>query len=633
MQTYRDPGRHQFHLLTKQPASEQEALDYSMQRNYLTNPSYRAQQTANAAPASQFAERTEDQQSSWLTSGSYQRPHPHSAAIQRFGKVAGHKRNSSGSTVASTGPSSPSTPVSSSYPHIVDSSETPNYLSLTDSYEAASNYIPIPHTKDELNAANNTFTASFFPPELRDYPTFHQDARSFANHQFGMKAMMAHEQTDVAGGQLLRKASTGEFAEDAKMMESRSGVPKLDRTMSDIYQDELYNPNMALATPASQPPHGLPMSYDRNLSPRRDVFSERLQAANNGHMSARSGSPADALSRERSPFRPTSQFVNDEIPPTRSSPPGPRLGSVAQIRERQKAEADARAFARHHQSNSLSNSRTISPKEALLDIRDQDEESMPPLFNADEAPSQPNQHEGNARNKSSECESIASLQGHSDSSNAAIDADAPTLRQQHNARRQRATSQTTQQYPFISQPRRQNSSLQSNSENFPDFPAHITSMDSTRSETRSTQSQSDSSDVRRPASTTADSGTYSCTYHGCTMRFETPVKLQRHKRDGHRQGTPPSTPGADAFASRNSQAGPHKCERINPSTGKPCNSIFSRPYDLTRHEDTIHNVKKQKVKCQFCTEDKTFSRNDALTRHMRVVHPEVDFPGKTKRKG
>jgi len=85
-------------------------------------------------------------------------------------------------------------------------------------------------------------------------------------------------------------------------------------------------------------------------------------------------------------------------------------------------------------------------------------------------------------------------------------------------------------------------------------------------------------------------------------------------------------------ALRNSQAGPHKCERINPSTGKPCNVVFSRPYDLTRHEDTIHNGLKKKTRCQYCTEEKTFSRNDALTRHMRVVHPEIDFGGKTRRR-
>ncbi len=74
------------------------------------------------------------------------------------------------------------------------------------------------------------------------------------------------------------------------------------------------------------------------------------------------------------------------------------------------------------------------------------------------------------------------------------------------------------------------------------------------------------------------------------------------------------------LAMRNTEAGPHRCDRINPSTGKPCNSIFARPYDLTRHEDTIHNARKQKVRCALCVEEKTFSRNDALTRHMVRIH-------------
>lgn len=164
----------------------------------------------------------------------------------------------------------------------------------------------------------------------------------------------------------------------------------------------------------------------------------------------------------------------------------------------------------------------------------------------------------------------------------------------------------------------------------PGFPPSLPTMESTTSDgTMETTTSS-----RRPDDTSSDSGTYTCTYHGCTLRFETPAKLQKHKREAHRQTlTGQASEPTTSLALRNSQAGPHKCERINPSTGKPCNSIFSRPYDLTRHEDTIHNARKQKVRCHLCTEEKTFSRNDALTRHMRVVHPEVDWPGKQRRKG
>ena len=77
---------------------------------------------------------------------------------------------------------------------------------------------------------------------------------------------------------------------------------------------------------------------------------------------------------------------------------------------------------------------------------------------------------------------------------------------------------------------------------------------------------------------------------------------------------------------RNFQAEPQKCTKINPRTNMPCNRTFTRTYDLTRHEDTIHNDRKPKVKCPFCPFEKTFSRNDALTRHIRLVHPEK-LPG------
>lgn len=206
-----------------------------------------------------------------------------------------------------------------------------------------------------------------------------------------------------------------------------------------------------------------------------------------------------------------------------------------------------------------------------------------------------------------------------------------------------------QQYPFVPQSQRQPSNLSNVTD---DFPASLTSMESSSSEYAP-----DNSEKKKPAGASADTGTYTCTYHGCTLRFETPAKLQRHKREGHRNSASAIASGDEggmtSAALRNTQNGPHKvstrfksyrflrinanvnqCERINPSTGKPCNTIFSRPYDLTRHEDTIHNVRKQKVRCHLCTEEKTFSRNDALTRHFRVCHPEhVELTKSRRRNG
>jgi hypothetical protein len=172
----------------------------------------------------------------------------------------------------------------------------------------------------------------------------------------------------------------------------------------------------------------------------------------------------------------------------------------------------------------------------------------------------------------------------------------------------------------------------------PKFPVYQTSMDSSASKAAQPSSAASSTKILSPLkpSTGTDTETYSCTYHNCEQRFSTPQKLQKHKRDVHRT-TSNVTPGVGSGMSpqelmeRNSQPGPHKCERINPGTGKPCNAIFSWSYDLTRHEDTIHNTCKQKSRCELRTEEKTYSRSDALTRHMRAVHPEVDFPGKHRR--
>ncbi|OJJ80863.1 stress-regulated transcription factor RPN4 [Aspergillus glaucus CBS 516.65] len=392
---------------------------------------------------------------------------------------------------------------------------------------------------------------------------------------------------------------------------STMGIPKLNRTISDIYQDELYNTAIMPASQVSKKPS----SNQQMLNPYRNVFADRLQAANQGHLSAR-----QSINRERSPFRQNSplavEFTNAALQPSsqlNTSIPIPQNG------------------VHMPQSTAPGEPKTMSPKDALLDFNEGEDAAMPPLFS--------NQSDFNLG------DALGHLRRESSSS----------LRQPQNFNTmesypsQYPTAGVPQQYPFAApqaapqherrlsqpQPQQQNNMLQQT----PEFPASLPSLESTGSEglpsTEMSPPQAPPTvkGLSRPANTSSDSGTYTCTYHGCTLRFESPNKLQKHKREAHRQTTPGGHLLTRDVSARNSQAGPHKCERVNPSTGKPCNSVFSRPYDLTRHEDTIHNARKQKVRCHLCTEEKTFSRNDALTRHMRVVHPEVDWPGKQRRRG
>jgi len=358
-----------------------------------------------------------------------------------------------------------------------------------------------------------------------------------------------------------------------------------NQAMQDVFPDQMYS---STSYPAQTQP-SVPR-FNSHLSPHRSMFANRLQAANQDHLAARTSSPATSVPRDQSPFRQNSPFVEQ----VRTG--GQRLSQqMTTIPVSQPQEP----------------TKSVSPKELMIDEHDIDDQSTP-LF----------QDQSNSV--------FSNRRASSNRSNFQ-----PGLYNGHYA--QSTPLQVPQQYPFVSQ-NRQESSHQSISDRTPEFPAHLASMESTAEEgpsESSTQLQphfQQSHSIQRPEDTSSDAGTYTCTYHGCTQRFETPAQLQKHKREGHRQISPASAPTAQSIALRNSQAGPHKCERVNPSTGKPCNSIFSRPYDLTRHEDTIHNARKQKVRCHLCTEEKTFSRNDALTRHMRVVHPDVDWPGKTRRK-
>ncbi|KAL2352695.1 hypothetical protein BJ546DRAFT_1028195 [Cryomyces antarcticus] len=587
-----------------------------------------------------------------------------------------HQRTPSNSTVASSGPASPYGP-STSYPQIANAERSPP-SSLKIEYGADESSGAFPKS---LPTPSHTPTNDSFLP--LGYQLYHPSQHYNTNAHTAMKqfAMDHHTGADETPDfSHSARQSVSSFGQDSPATPRTSNedyeertpkvpangedrlhtaqnwmamysqhdfetdirdVPKFDRTMSDIYQDELYNP--ANATSAAPSVQTQAVHNSTLLSPYRNVVNERLQAANN----ARSHSPANSLSRERSPFRQGSPFANVEG----FRPSGQILGTAAGVRQQQKAEADAIALARHLPAPPQNPPKTISPKEAMLDYTETEEDAKMPLF--------PEGHPEYQQqwNRGSQPQYQDATQNNFDNA----------TEQSYSSRRPSSPNFSTSgnksnftflppavpgqmpPNPYASQQYRSATSAPLKREQTPEFPAHLTSMESSVSDAgaapSSSQGSSNDTAFQRPVGTSADTGTYTCTYHGCTLRFESPAKLQKHKREGHRQparesvgrtSVSPDSPGSAGMTSssllqRNSQAGPHKCERINPSTGKPCNTIFSRPYDLTRHEDTIHNARKQKVRCALCIEEKTFSRNDALTRHMRVVHPEVDFPGKRGR--
>ncbi|KAI0802280.1 hypothetical protein GGR55DRAFT_452797 [Xylaria sp. FL0064] len=415
-------------------------------------------------------------------------------------------------------------------------------------------------------------------------------------------------------------------------------TPKLDRTMTDVYGDELYSPNFTI-TSASPPPQ-----THMVMSPPSDLFTQRVQAANSQHFLA-TQSPVSNDSGAQSPFRhgsPYASAIND-FPKVGTN--RVRLESAQQLRERRKAEEDAkqlqRQMARHAQQGQQQQQQTqqqqntpttISPKDAVLEFNETDADSNFPLF-----PPQDTSTYGLGPNTASADMSRATSQ----QSASSFQPMSTTPVQSGFNFSMPSSIQIPQQYPFIPrQPRQQQQSQQQQQrqQQLASSASTFSRMSSAEASNTDGSSSSSGGPVQRPDRTAADGGTYTCTYHGCTLRFDTPALLQKHKREGHRQASTlnhlrsPAIMGHAANSVLSSQAGPHRCDRINPSTGKPCNTVFSRPYDLTRHEDTIHNAKKKKVRCDLCSEEKLFSRADALTRHYRVCHPDVEVPGKHNRR-
>lgn len=583
-----------------------------------------------------------------------------------------HQRVPSSSSAGSNSPASPFSQGHAPQLMYGNAAQSPSIAKLESSYhadEASRNYanhLPTPTqtpTQDSFLASSQT---NFHPPFQNFDSTV--TAHMALKHAFADGNSVTEE--DAPGFSHSTRQSVSSFGRNSPatprtlngedfdegfrgppndtVVRSSNQVPKLERTITDIYSDELFNPG-AQSHASQKSARNLSL-----LSPYHNaMMTERLQQANQ----ARSQSPTSAGTRAVSPFRQSSPYAH---PSSRFDSSQGRFATAQQAREQQKAEAEAAALSRHNMmSQQQSEPKTISPKDAMLEYHETEEDSKMPLFPADDNSSYSAYSAGTFPTSTAAVadHSYGSLAvgggaggwanqlGQSSASYSATSSTAPPQSQFSFAPASvpgafHGLSPNT----FTSTP-----NMTANAEETPEFPAHLTSMESSASEAppQSSNNSNHADITSRPSATLADTGTYTCTYHGCTQRFETPQKLQRHKREAHRQNVqqqqtshpPAHTPGVGsgmtsaALLARNSQAGPHKCERMNPTTGKPCNTIFSRPYDLTRHEDTIHNVRKQKVRCALCQEEKTFSRNDALTRHMRVVHPDVDFPGKHRKRG
>lgn len=527
----------------------------------------------NSSPVPSLMQH-EPSNTSWLSNGQLT---PTSATRNR------HQRESSLSSLGSAGPASPYTAntsnpqVAGDIYHDFHDFQHPSSKPLTpvhtpsQEHFLASQYSNFYHASNLGYAMGNdglqkhmgdAAMAALMPaPELNDQ-SVRPSLSTVASHE-SPSTPPSYEDERRRNGEILKtKFSSDEYLL-FKDQGFRSDMPKLNRTATDAYVDGLYNPNINITTAPSQhiPARASP------LSPQNDVFSQRLQAANNQHLSASNIQTLSTIpSRQRSPFREGSSLA-----PSANGFSNARFSTATHMREQQKAETDAQAQSQMGGSSGQTTPKTISPKDVDLVYHEDEEDSkMPPFpplaqqqFPAQRQSRQsPNyrqapviHQEHSELDDATSQQSFGSMATSRRESSSAFSGSSQPGNFNFTAPAIPAVRQIPQQYPFVPQSRREPSGLSAVSE---DFPATLTSMESSSSEFGTEQSE-----IRKPSSVSADTGTYTCTYHGCTLRFDTPAKLQRHKREGHRSsasipGDSGSGGGMTSEAQRNSQAGPHK---------------------------------------------------------------------------
>lgn len=544
-----------------------------------------------------------------------------------------HNRGSSLSSLGSAGPASPFTP-NTSNPQVVGDNyyEVPDFQSTNPAKLLTPAHTPSQENFYQTFDNNYSYHTPFITMTHDGLPRASGEADLMPAPEFNSSARLSI--ASVASHESPSTPPSYE-AEGVQKNSYSNTMPKLERTFTDAITESLYLPyGITTANSASSP---VANGTSQNQPPT--VFQQRINEANSRHLSASTTqSPSLTIpTRNRSPFRHGSPLAPAGNNFGSQQTSNFRLNTATHMREQQKKANDERALQQQVERTSPEHStpQTISPKDVDLIYHENEEDSKTPLFPPQQSQSQTKSyhHQPALAQEISESDDNVSHQSYRsmattrrESSSAYSSSSQATPQQNFFAPPAIPGSVRQLTYPFVPHPHQQNLTATTQ-----DFPATLNSMESSSSDYAPEGSQ-----MQKPADTVADTGTYSCTYHGCTLRFDTAAKLQRHKREGHRNSAVVGAVeegGMTSAAQRNSQAGPHKCTRINPSTGKPCDTIFSRPYDLTRHEDTIHNTRKMKVRCSYCREEKTFSRNDALTRHMRVVHPEIADGNKRRRGG
>jgi len=282
-----------------------------------------------------------------------------------------------------------------------------------------------------------------------------------------------------------------------------SNIPKLARTISDAVQDELFNPNIAPGTTH--------VAREDNNSNGASKFPRIFQQAQSEHMAQTSPTLPPVFRDTGSPFRANSPFHPARGPAIQS----PRAASYLPVsgyttaramREREQEQtADAARASLYRDYEEMQQPKTISPKDVNLEYHEPEEGIRGSLFDG-------THHDDSA----SEGSYHMSSHGEEDE-----------IKSEHVYGR-RGSDMTMEYLPTYQ----------------PEYPHHLIPQYGWVGDHSSQESSDPRSDeyhydmnrspvYQRPDDVSASSGAYSCTVHGCPLRFPTASKMSKHRCEAH----------------------------------------------------------------------------------------------------
>ncbi|KAL9035968.1 MAG: hypothetical protein Q9180_004570 [Flavoplaca navasiana] len=183
------------------------------------------------------------------------------------------------------------------------------------------------------------------------------DIENYDDREFDSQNERVRSVHDVATKVTARTEAPGfPYPSTTAQYEQPAGSPDMSnigRTLSDIYQDELYNPPNT-STPSNQS-HRYRLQEDSFPQNENSVFTDLLQAAQNRHIRTKSVPSSTNETHEHSPFTQGSSY--------------------ATWKEQQKAAVDACVLLQHQPTPSdFAPPRTISPKDVTLDYNEAGED-------------------------------------------------------------------------------------------------------------------------------------------------------------------------------------------------------------------------------------------------------------------